>query len=284
MKKKKVLLVTGDDFGYCQSINNGIFEAYKNGILRNVSLIAAGEGFDHAVQILKQNPGLAAGVHITLVASKPVSDPGNISTLCDTSGYLPVDYFRFAAKLFSGRFKMVDIEKEITAQVELVVNNGITPTHIDSHQHVHILPHVRDIFIQTAKKFSIPFIRIPKEQIDRASVKDYRPVQLLKYALTIPLIDSLKKRVKKSNLQYCKYFHGLMVSGKMSQPRLLNILKNVRPGINELMCHPGYPPPSNDPAHRWGYLWDTEREALTNKETLAFLESETIHICNFNEV
>ena len=57
-----------------------------------------------------------------------------------------------------------EVREQIQAFIEHV---GYLPNHVDGHQHIHILPEVRDVIAQVMKSYSVNQIRIPFEnQLD----------------------------------------------------------------------------------------------------------------------
>jgi len=57
------------------------------------------------------------------------------------------------------------VKQEIQAQLEWFVDNtGSLPTHIDGHQHVHVIPQVCEILSVVMKKAGIQWTRIPVER------------------------------------------------------------------------------------------------------------------------
>ena len=58
------------------------------------------------------------------------------------------------------------MRNEITAQLEwFKYRVGLMPTHIDGHQHIHVLPGVRDTLVSVMIQNGILFTRIPVEQL-----------------------------------------------------------------------------------------------------------------------
>ena len=54
------------------------------------------------------------------------------------------------------------IKEETEDQLQWFVDNvGLLPTHIDGHQHVHVIPQVCEILAKVMKKFGIHWTRIP---------------------------------------------------------------------------------------------------------------------------
>ncbi|PWA16027.1 hypothetical protein CCH79_00019360 [Gambusia affinis] len=56
------------------------------------------------------------------------------------------------------------VELELRAQVRRFIElTGHLPHHMDGHQHVHVLPDVREVFAQVLSDVRIPFTRVPME-------------------------------------------------------------------------------------------------------------------------
>jgi chitin disaccharide deacetylase len=62
------LLVRADDMGVAQAVNEACIASYREGIVRSVEVIVPGAWFPDAVRLLKENPGLDVGVHLTLTS------------------------------------------------------------------------------------------------------------------------------------------------------------------------------------------------------------------------
>ncbi len=58
----------------------------------------------------------------------------------------------------------VQIENELTAQIQKAIDHGIEPTHLDSHRHVHMIPFVYKIILKLAHHFGIERIRTVNER------------------------------------------------------------------------------------------------------------------------
>lgn len=57
------------------------------------------------------------------------------------------------------------VKQEVQAQLQWFVDNvGSLPTHIDGHQHVHIIPQVCEILAMVMKNAGIQRTRIPVER------------------------------------------------------------------------------------------------------------------------
>src|SRR3989339_10094 len=150
---KRLLVVNADDFGLCPEISTGIIKAHRDGIVTATSISACGKFLKEGVALLKDS-GLDAGIHLTLVGGeKPLLGP--IAGLTDEEGNFRNDYRLVLPNLILGRFDKRSLEKELFGQVSLLKDSGINPTHLDSHQHLHLMPAIREIAIRLSKHFKI---------------------------------------------------------------------------------------------------------------------------------
>lgn len=263
----RFLIVNADDFGLCAEITTGIIKAHTEGIVTATSVVANGRYFKEGITLLK-NTGLDAGIHLTLVGEeKPLSGP--ISGLVDDEGYFLTSYRETAARIVSGRFDKTALKKELFSQVGLIRDYGIRPTHLDSHQHLHLLPAVRKIACEIAKKFSIKWIRVPSSS----------PTGFQEISVNL-LSRVLKSGVKKQKLRFTDYFLGFQERGKMNEERLSLILKHLKPGLTELMVHPGY---DASVKYDWDYCWESETKTLTSESIKKMIKEQEIRLTNFRE-
>jgi predicted glycoside hydrolase/deacetylase ChbG (UPF0249 family) len=125
------LIVRADDMGYHNDINHAIIKAHKEGIVTSASIMPASLFFDEGVKMCKENPELAAGVHIAVMGTgfRPVLSPEEIPTLVDARGY----FFDTRAELDKANPAPADFEKEIRAQVDKAVRSGLHFVYMDYH-------------------------------------------------------------------------------------------------------------------------------------------------------
>ncbi len=78
------------------------------------------------------------GIHINLTEGKPLTDLSGTSLVDENGSFITKSIFNYWL-VFSATTRN-RIKAEIKAQYNKLVDHGIHPTHIDSHQHVHTLP------------------------------------------------------------------------------------------------------------------------------------------------
>lgn len=147
----KRLIFNADDFGYSPGVNYGIVTSYQQGLLTSTTLMPAMPGFDHAVGLAKENPGLGIGVHLTLTCGRPLLD--GYKTLTREDGSFPRKPYYIDE---STVIDLAEVEREWTAQIERVLAAGIEPDHLDSHHHIHTYKGCEEVFYQLARRYDLP--------------------------------------------------------------------------------------------------------------------------------
>jgi predicted glycoside hydrolase/deacetylase ChbG (UPF0249 family) len=155
-----VAVVNADDFGLSVSINAGIRDAMRTRHSAQRGLMANGEGFDDAVSRVKNIPVSGWGFICRSSAKGPSRRLTN-SAVSLTAGRLPPSYADFARGYLSRRFTPREVAPGNGAQIVHVLRAGIRPTHLDSHQHVHLMPGVFDLTLDLAEAYKIRVVRIP---------------------------------------------------------------------------------------------------------------------------
>jgi len=276
-----VAVVNADDFGLSPSINEGIEDACKNGILRSASLMPNGEGFGDAIDRGKQMPELGVGIHFSLVGERPVAATHELGGLVGRDGRLPASYTDFARGYLSRKFTLREARREMEAQITRVLDAGVQPTHLDSHQHVHLLPGLLDLTLDLAEANQIGVVRAAYDRaIFSRALASRRGLQL---GVLIFLSALAKGKIRRRGLHCAGFFHGLAASGHLDTQALCGILSRLGHGVHEIMCHPGFEMPVLRHRYAWGYRWKTEAEALGSAAAKKLVERRGISLRSFAE-
>lgn len=262
------VVVNADDLGLHEAVNEGILRAHQVGIVTSASLIACGRAFEHALVQCRSCPELGLGIHLTLVEERPVSPIEKIPSLVDRHGVMPRTYSAFARGWVSGKIRERDVHYELEAQVKRVVESGIRPSHLDSHQHVHCLPGVWKLTLNIAKKYAVPYVRISTfESLWTQAETPLIPV----IRAGVNLMALLRRLADGHCVRFADHLRGFAFSGRLTTSRLLAILETLPPGLTEVVVHPGLP--DKDLRSRycgWGdFGWEAELLALTDPRVVA---------------
>jgi len=191
MAVSRFLIVNADDFGLNRGVNQGIIEAHEHGIVTSASLMVRWPAAGETVSFCREHPGLSLGLHIDL--GEWIYCDGDWVPLYEV---VPLD-------------DMVALAAEVSRQLDIFRNLvGRDPTHIDSHQNVHLREPVRSVLIEVARELAVPV------------------------------------RYCNPEIHYCGKFYGQTGEGSplpdfISVDGLIKILAILSPGITELGCHPG---------------------------------------------
>ncbi|HEL1312652.1 TPA: carbohydrate deacetylase, partial [Streptococcus equi subsp. zooepidemicus] len=145
----KKVIINADDFGYSPAVNAGIIKAFQDGILTSTTLMANMPGCDEAIMLAKENPDLGVGVHMVLTCGESMTKGKTISQQ---------GKFYSLKNYHENRFKIDDEEiyQEWCCQIDYLLDEGLKPTHIDSHHHLHTFPENLLISQRIAQRYGLP--------------------------------------------------------------------------------------------------------------------------------
>ena len=275
------LIVHGDDFGISESVNLGIVEAHRRGILTSTSLMANGRAFEHAVALAKACPTLDVGVHLTLTEEQPVAEQPAVAGLVDADNRMPRNWLKFAARYAQGRIPLAAVRAELDAQIRRVLAQGVAVSHLDGHQHVHVLPGVARVVAELAVEHGIRTVRYPAERVRGYMLKSLRNARRLAEQLALGAACALSPL---RELRRIDDFVGFYFGGRLDERNLATLLAGLPAGRTvELMCHPG----ENDPRGRyghWHYSWAAERDALTSPRIRELVAARGMQLISYRDL
>ncbi len=290
---RRMLIINADDFGMTRGINLGVSECADAGLLRSASLMPNGDAFDNAVEIVKEREEFGTGIHFVLTGSKPLSPKEKLAGLIGPEGFLPSGPGELLNKIATQKKLKDAIRRELFAQAEKVFDSGITPTHFDSHKHVHIIPAVLDIIIEIAERFSVKWIRIPFEARGAwRFLPDLEAGQRTQFAKQFVLAHTsilgrpiFRSRIRKTGIQTPAGLYGISPTGLINEKIIRRICRMLKPGLSELMMHPGIV--DQDLVRRKSRLLSSrarEKELLVSARVKKLFEEHEIMILHFGEI
>jgi hopanoid biosynthesis associated protein HpnK len=283
-KMERLLIINADDFGLSPGINRGIIEAHRRGVVTSASLMATGDAFDDAIALSRAHRDLSIGVHLTLVEGAPVRPPGEIPSLVGPDGCFLKSLGAFLKMWLMGRVRPEHVAWEFEAQVEKVLGRGVEIDKLDSHMHLHVLPGILPSVLAMARRYGIRAIR--------------RPVERLRYRREFPGLAALARRaalsavaavqgrlIVESGLCTPDHFSGIAESGALTERDVVRILRDLKPGVTEVMAHPGY---HDVVVERWGesrrYHREEDLTALVSPAVKKLLQEQGIELITFREL
>jgi predicted glycoside hydrolase/deacetylase ChbG (UPF0249 family) len=250
MKPKK-LIVNADDLGRTEGINDGIFEAHRNGVVTSATLMVNYAAARAVPGMSANNPGLGVGLHVALTGGPSASPPEQIPSLVDANGHLPPkpDGLRNARP----EHVLAEARAQLKRFREIM---GREPTHFDSHHHSHRLPAVFEALVTLAWETGLP-VRNPSG--------DPAPLRRENIATTDSFVESF-------------YDQGVTLA------HLLAILDALQPGTTELMCHPARVDAELKASSGYADVREKELKLLTDREVRQAVQALGIKLIHFGEL
>ncbi|XP_044131485.1 carbohydrate deacetylase [Bufo gargarizans] len=255
------LVVTGDDFGYCPRRDVGIVECFNTGAITNVSLLVNGSSAACAADLARRC-NIPIGLHANLSEGIPVCrELRQNSTLVNSRGVF-LGKMGIRKALAQGLLIMSEVRQELNAQVKLFRElTGQYPQHMDGHQHVHVLPKIREEFAHVLKEHGICYTRIPVEiglhrcnWIKEELMEFYRSVekdalnsveifrsQGIRWPDVYIGLSTMGENMTVKNIQRALDYSTESFHSCLTQQSSLYSLTSGSSTSIELMTHPGYP-------------------------------------------
>ena len=103
----KRFILNADDLGLCKAINKAVLEGYQNGLVKSVSLVANGEGFEEAISnIIPQCPELGVGIHLNVIEGLSLCQ--DIPSLVDSEGKFNNSCWKILVKAYERMFTIIN--------------------------------------------------------------------------------------------------------------------------------------------------------------------------------
>lgn len=277
----KKLIVNADDFGLHPAVNRAIIAGHSDGCITSTSIMPGGAAFADAARLAAANPALGVGVHLTLVAERPVADPAAIPSLVDGDGRLSSHYPAFIARFLRGRVSLAEVRTELAAQVAKAAAADIRVTHLDSHQHLHVLPGIIDIVLDLAEEYEISALRIPGESFFFTGGYPCGAGRLIGRTGLTTLAALARRMARRRGLAVPDHFFGMLAGGNLREEYLLAIIDRLPDGVSEIMTHPGDDDTALGALYGWSYRWQAELAAVTSREVARRLASRGVELVSF---
>jgi chitin disaccharide deacetylase len=245
------LIVNADDFGFSPQINQGIRQAYLNGVVTDASMLICSPFAAEAVEIGRET-GLPVGIHIDFVSPYV----GDHTSCLGPEGRCVHELFlrefnKKIGQLFSAE-ELILFRDEIRRQIDIFEKMaGRRPSHLSYHFGLHFLPDIMAIYLMVAEEYQLP-VRWGEQYAGR------NPYYLA------PDI-------------FCDGFRG--VNG-CDTAAFLSLIERPWEGVMEVCCHPGYVTPSGLP-DGYNRERETELKVLTDPGLKLGLEKRGVFLVSF---
>ncbi len=226
-----LLIIHADDMGMCRSANEACMEALDKGIVTSASVMVPCPWFPQAARYFRENPGADMGLHLTLTAEWKNYRWGPVAPILDVPGLIDSEgYFYRGVRSVAQSASAEEVEREIRAQIDHSIKNGLIPTHLDSHMGtIYARPDYWQAALKVSEEYDIPFMNFSAskwmlERVRRDGNEFPKAAADALAARGIPLIDSLPAIDD--------------VPVEMMGEAYRELIANLEPGLHLLILHP----------------------------------------------
>ena len=155
----RLLIINADDFGMCHAVNESVFRAFRQGLLRSTTLMVPCPWALHAMHFLAEHTEFPFGIHLTVISDwvdyrwGPVTRKEKVSSLINNEGY----FYNFEhMPQFLAQVDFHQLEMEFRAQIEAALAAGLSPTHLDWHSlRISGRADIFDLMLKLAREYGL---------------------------------------------------------------------------------------------------------------------------------
>jgi predicted glycoside hydrolase/deacetylase ChbG (UPF0249 family) len=225
---RRVLVLNAHDIGRSTGINSGVAYAHDRGIVTSASAMVRWPAAAEAAALARERPELGVGLHVDL--GEWTHAEGGWHAVYECAA---VD--------------RATVATEVEAQLTLFRSLFGSPTHLDSHQHVHRAEPLRSLLAETGRTLGIP-------------------------------VRELTPGVDYRGDFYGQTAEGTPLPGAIGVDSLLRLLPTLGPGVTELGCHPASEP---ELASSYAAERTEELRVLCDPRVRAAIQAEGIELRTF---
>jgi hopanoid biosynthesis associated protein HpnK len=234
---QKFVIVTADDFGLHEAVNEAVEQASQSGVLTAASLMVAAPAADDAIRRARNLPNLRIGLHLVLADGRATLAPGLIPDLVDPAGRMNSRMFRNSLRFFAFSAVRRQLEAEIRAQFSAFARTGLKLDHVNVHKHFHLHPTLLEILLRVGRDYGMPAVRVPDEPLWFAA-RSGNWLAGTNAVLLSPWVALMKRRLRAAHVRHNDRLFGVAASGTMDERKLLAILSRLPAGVTEIYLHP----------------------------------------------
>jgi len=225
--KDILVIVNIDDVGIHKDETEASFRALEFGLVKSGSVMVPCPNFNHVIKYWKENPEIDLGVHLTLTCEwgekypwTPVLSKGNVPSLYNPQGIM----WPNVSELLQ-HAKKKDINMELDAQINKILDAGLKPSHLDHHMDFYYHSDLFADVMELCRKYNLP-MRVWRRR---------------KYKL--PLIKNNVISLRRMGYVFPDTQIGIYMMGEQNQSldfrkaKYYEHLRSLKPGVHNFKVH-----------------------------------------------
>lgn len=267
MGEPRRVIISADDFGLSEGVNEAVEQACRNGVLTTASLMVAGPAAVDAVRRARKLPQLRVGLHLVVIEGPAV---GPAPGLVDAAGQFPSDQLRLGVDYFFRPGVRRRLAAEIRAQFRAFAATGLRLDHANAHKHMHMHPTVGRLTLESGLEHGLPAIRVPAEP--PGVILACGGAQSLGDRALYAGTRFLRAQARRAGVRTNDYAFGIAWSGHMTSERIIRLAACLPPGLSEVYFHPATDRNASVTRLMPGYEHAAELAALVDPAVRAALD------------
>ena len=272
MGRRRLCIITADDFGLHPAVNEAVEVAHRTGVLTATSLMVGAPAAQDAARRARTLPELHVGLHLTLADGQAVLPRREIPDLVDADNRFHDDMVGAGWRFFALPRVRAQLAAEIRAQFAAFATLGLALDHLDAHKHFHLHPTVLSLAVRIGRDFGLQAVRVPAEP------------GLMSTRVLSPWLALMRARLRRAGIASNDQIFGLADSGAMNEERLLRIVQALPAGVTEIYLHPATASGSSIAASMPDYRHREELSALLSPAVRGALADPTIQLGGYGDI
>ena len=262
MSTQATITLCADDYGLTYGVSRGILEALEAGRFSAVSALVTGPRWPAlGHELIRRGFDADIGLHLNLTLGKPLEPMPKFAK----DGVFPSirELVRDARR---GKLPLEEIRAEISHQLDrFEAVTGRPPDFVDGHQHVQVLPNIRDELLEELAHRGLQGRCWLRESGDALPRILARGAQIKKALIVKQLGRGFAHQARLAGFEVNSGFSGFSdFSQGRDYAKLFRSYLRARGPRHLIMCHPG---------HADGELHGLDPVTVTREQELAFLLS-----------
>ncbi|ARN83292.1 ChbG/HpnK family deacetylase [Methylocystis bryophila] len=262
MSTKATITLCADDYGLTYGVSRGILEALKARRLSAVSALVTGPRWPAlGHELMRGGFDADIGLHLNLTLGEPL---GSMPQFAKQGVFPPIRELVRAAR--QGKLPLAEIRAEISRQLDrFEAVMGRPPDFVDGHQHVQVLPDIRDELLEELAQRGLKGRCWLRDSGDALARILARGAQIKKALLLRYLSSDFGRDAALAGFAVNQGFSGFSdFRPGEDYAKLFKSYLRARGPRHLIMCHPGYVDDE---------LRELDPVTVTREQELAFLLS-----------
>lgn len=234
---RRFLIITADDFGLHEAVNEAVEQATRAGVLTAASLMIGARASTDAIRRARELPQLRVGLHLVLADGVAVLAHELVPSITDLDGYMDERMFVNGVRFFASAGIRRQLEAEIRAQFAAFARTGLALDHVNVHKHFHLHPTLLAMILRIGGDYGLAAVRVPDEPLWFA-MRERTWAAGAAAAMLKPMIALMKRRLDAAEVFHNDAIFGIAATGAMDERALLCIAARLPPGVTEIYLHP----------------------------------------------